>query len=72
MISTTIDQATNVLKQPEVGAAVQTFGFPIGLLLAVLAFLVIQNRLDRRDPKLRAAPLTDADTLLPFELEDQA
>jgi hypothetical protein len=29
-------------------------------------FLVIQSRLDGRDPKLRAAPLTMADTYVPF------
>jgi hypothetical protein len=35
-------------------------------MLAVILFLVIQSRLDGRDPKLRAAPLTIAETYLPF------
>lgn len=52
---------------PAAAAAIaQTFGFPIALTLAVLLFLVIQSRFDGRDPKLRAAPLTTADTYLPF------
>ena len=54
--------------QPAAVAAVATtFGFPLALMLAVLLFLVIQSRLDGRDPKLRAAPLTAKDTYLPFD-----
>jgi len=41
------------------------------LMIAVLLFLLIQSRLDGRDPKLRAAPLTSAETILPFRDEDQ-
>jgi hypothetical protein len=53
--------------QPAAVAAVATtFGFPLALMLAVVLFLVIQSRLDGRDPKLRAAPLTTAETFLPF------
>ena len=53
--------------QPAAVAAVaSTFGFPLALMLAVLLFLVVQSRLDGRDPKLRAAPLTTAETYLPF------
>jgi hypothetical protein len=56
--------------QPAAAAAVATaFGFPLALMLAVLAFLVIQSRLDGRDPKLRSAPLTSADTIVPFANE---
>jgi hypothetical protein len=54
--------------QPAVVVAA-TFGFPLALMLAVLLFLIIQSRLDDRDPKLRAAPLTSADTFLPFKNE---
>jgi hypothetical protein len=53
--------------QPAAAVAVAaTFGFPLALMLAVVLFLVVQSRLDGRDPKLRAAPLTTADTFLPF------
>jgi hypothetical protein len=31
--------------------------FPTGLLVIVVAFLMIQDRIDRRDPKLALAPV---------------
>ena len=31
--------------------------FPLALALVVVAFLMVQNRLDRRDPKLASAPI---------------
>ena len=37
-------------------AAPQT-AFPMALLLMVVAFLAIQNRIDRNDPKLALAPV---------------
>jgi hypothetical protein len=53
--------------QPAAVAAVaSTFGFPLALMLAVLLFLIIQSRLDNSDPKLRSAPLTTAETYLPY------
>ena len=42
------------------------FGFPIGLMVAVLAFLAIQHRVDRGDPKLHAAPRTATESMLEF------
>jgi hypothetical protein len=58
--------------KPAAAAAVATeFSFPLILMIAVLLFLLIQSRLDGRDPKLRAAPLTAAETILPFRDEDQ-
>ena len=47
-------------------AVAQSFGFPLALMLAVLIFLLIQSRMDERDPKLRRAPLTAAETTIPF------
>jgi len=38
-------------------AAAVTLGFPILLALIVLAFLMLQGRIDRRDPKLALAPV---------------
>ena len=53
--------------KPEAASAVaQTFGFPLALMIAVLAFLIIQGRMDERDPKLRRAPLTTAETTVLF------
>ena len=38
-------------------------------MLAVLFFLIIQGRMDERDPKLRRAPLTAAETTVLFVTE---
>ena len=40
--------AEGVLSQP---------GFPVSLILVVILFLMAQNRIDRRDPKLAMAPV---------------
>jgi hypothetical protein len=40
-----------------VGRAVQQVGFPMILAFIVALFVVVQNRLDRGDPKLSVAPL---------------
>ena len=40
--------------------------FPLGLTVLVIAFLAVQGRLDRRDPKLRLAPVDSKHDLLPF------
>jgi hypothetical protein len=57
------------VKPEAAGAVAQTFGFPLALMLAVLIFLLIQGRMDDRDPKLRRAPLTSAETTIPFANE---
>lgn len=54
------------LRRVTVPAARQ-FGFPLGLAVLVLAFLAVQARLDDRDPKLAAAPVTVDDDLLRFQ-----
>lgn len=57
---------------PEAAAQVaKTFSFPLALMLAVLLFLIVQGRVDRRDPKLRAAPMTFLDTMVRFTEEDE-
>jgi hypothetical protein len=38
-------------------------GFPLLLLFVVLMFLVMQNRIDRRDPKLALASVAADDTV---------
>lgn len=56
---------------PEAAAQVaKTFGFPLALMMAVLLFLIVQDRVDRRDPKLRAAPMTFLDTMVRFREEE--
>lgn len=53
------------LREASVPAARQ-FGLPLVLGAIVIAFLAVQGRVDRRDAKLMAAPVTMADDLLPF------
>ena len=62
-----VEGAGRVL-QPQAAATVATsFGFPITLALLVVLFLLVQSRVDDRDPKLRSAPRSMADTLVAFE-----
>ena len=52
-----------------VAVAVKTaarFSFPLGLALFVLLFVAVQGRIDRRDPKLRLAPLDSKHDLAAF------
>ncbi|MGZ8474641.1 MAG: hypothetical protein ACXWWQ_00255, partial [Candidatus Limnocylindria bacterium] len=49
----------------------KTFGFPLALMLAVLLFLIVQDRVDRRDPKLRTAPRNVFDTVVRFKEEHE-
>jgi hypothetical protein len=58
--------------QPAAALAVASeFTFPLALAIAVLLFLVVQDQVDRRDPKLRAAPRSVAETLIRFEPEEK-
>lgn len=70
LVSSVITQVARGVQsavKPEAATAVaQTFGFPLALMLAVLGFLIIQGRMDDRDPKLRGAPLTAAETTILF------
>ena len=71
ILDTTVTEVSKLVK-PEVAAAVvTTLGFPMVLALAVVIFLAVQNLLDRRDPKLHAAPLATAELMLPFESEEE-
>jgi len=63
-------QAMAILR-PEVAAEIVTkFSFPLGLAVALLAFMILQSWLDHRDPKLRDAPQTADELVVPFESED--
>lgn len=66
-VITEVVKSVGTAVRPEAATAVaQTFGFPLALMLAVLVFLLIQQRMDERDPKLRRAPLTSAETTVLF------
>jgi hypothetical protein len=69
--SQAVTQVAIVVKPAAAAAVATTFTFPLALMIAVLLFVVAQGRVDHRDPKLRAAPRTSAETVLPFEEEAQ-
>ena len=46
--------------------ALEQAAFPLALTLMVIAFLMVQNRLDRKDPKLALAPVDSEQDLLSF------
>jgi hypothetical protein len=62
---------STVVKPAAAAAVAATFSFPLVLMFAVLFFLLVQRRLDDRDPKLRAAPRSQAEAWLEFEEEDR-
>lgn len=67
--ATTTDEQAAPGRDPGSGGAVPTareLGFPLTLAALVSAFVAVQGRLDRRDPKLAAAPISVDDDLLPF------
>ncbi|MGH2456691.1 MAG: hypothetical protein ACRDHD_10600, partial [Candidatus Limnocylindria bacterium] len=71
VLSAAADQVRRAVK-PEAALAVTTeFTFPLALALAVLAYLVVQGRVDYRDPKLRIAPQHVTETIVKFQEEDQ-
>lgn len=67
------DGAVGILPETNVPAAIKNVlnqtitkpQLPLALLVIVLLFLLVQNRIDRRDPKLAAAPVS-ADPELTF------
>ena len=70
IVSGAVDQVSRVI-QPEAAAAVAaTFGFPLLLMLLVAIFMIVQARVDHRDPKLRLAPQTAFDTVVRFSDEE--
>jgi hypothetical protein len=66
IVSGVRERVGDTVKPEAVAAVATTFTFPLALMAAVLGFLVVQGRLDGRDPKLRSAPVTPADTTIPF------
>jgi hypothetical protein len=63
------DQAAVIVKPAAAAAVASSFAFPLLLMLIVVFFLVVQPRMDGRDPKLRKAPRTTGETLVEFEEE---
>jgi hypothetical protein len=71
VVGAAVEQVVRAVR-PEAAVAVATeFTFPLALALAVLAYLVIQGPIDRRDPKLRGAPQNVIETLVTFKTEEE-
>jgi hypothetical protein len=64
-------QVRTTVKPEAVAAVATTFTFPLLLAFLVFLFVLIQSRLDSRDPKLRYAPASAGETYLAFEDEDR-
>jgi hypothetical protein len=69
IVSGVASQVQATVKPAAAISVATTFSFPLVLMLAVLLYLVIQSRLDARDPKLRTAGHVATETLVPFEDE---
>ena len=67
MVNETARSVGNVVKPEAAARVASTFSFPLALALLVVIFLVVQPRLDDRDPKLRSAPRSPSDLLVAFE-----
>lgn len=71
VVTAAVEQVARVVRPDAAVAVASQFTFPLALALAVLAYLVIQGRVDRRDPKLRIAPQHVLETLVLFRTEDE-
>ena len=70
-VGESVADTVDIVVKPTAAAAVATtFTFPLVLMILVVLFLVIQPRVDRMDPKLRAAPISTAESMLGFVEED--
>jgi hypothetical protein len=66
-----IRQVAMVIKPQAAVVVAAAFGFPLILSIIVVLFLLAQGWFDARDPKLRMAPQTAVETILPFRDEEQ-
>jgi hypothetical protein len=70
------ESASALVDGPELGLADriwrglidagERFAFPLILAAGAMAFLLVQGRIDRREPKLTAAPVDSRDDLVLF------
>ncbi|HET7677861.1 MAG TPA: hypothetical protein VFK38_08390, partial [Candidatus Limnocylindrales bacterium] len=70
IVSGVASHAQSTIRPAAAAAVATTFGFPFVLMQLVLIFLVVQSRLDARDPKLRESAPSPTDSLVPFDDED--
>jgi hypothetical protein len=61
----------NTVVKPQAAATVaNSFSFPLALMVIVVLFLIVQPRVDRRDPRLRALSAASDDREIGFLDED--
>ena len=65
------ERVRTTVKPAVVAAIASTFTFPLALAILVVLYLLVQARLDGRDPKLRYAPGSAGETYVAFEEEDR-
>jgi hypothetical protein len=66
-----VQQVARVVKPQAAVVVAAAFGFPLILSIAVVLFLLAQGWVDARDPKLRLAPQTAVESVVPFKDEEQ-
>jgi hypothetical protein len=71
VIGAVTNQVKSSVKPAAVAALAQSFTFPLTLAVLVVLFLLVQSRLDGRDPKLRYAPRSAGEAFVEFEEEDR-
>ncbi len=71
IIDAAADGITRVVSPEAAAQVAKTFSFPLALMMAVLLFLIVQDQIDRRDPKLRTAPRNVFDTIVRFREEHE-
>jgi hypothetical protein len=64
--STQLDTSTGDSLADQATRIAQKIAFPLVLLILVAAFLLLQSRLDKKDPKLALAPVDADDQYLTF------
>lgn len=62
-----VQDAAGTIRPEAAMVVATTFGFPLALALLVLLFLLVQSRLDDREPKLRTAMRSQGDQFVGFE-----
>jgi len=71
VLAAAMTQVAKVVKPQAAVVVAAAFGFPLILSILVVLFLLAQGRFDARDPKLRMAPKTPVETIIPFKDEEQ-
>jgi hypothetical protein len=67
---TVVTGVASVVKPAAAAAVANTFSFPLALMIIVVLFLILQPKLDRTDPRLRALAAGSESGAIAFEEEE--